>query len=82
MTGLEPFAIPLAAQAISGIAVPVFQTLCINPELITLSAEEAKALENYFYANLLILQCKQAAVRVTPKTWEGIEERMLLPPNN
>lgn len=27
MTGLEPFAIPLAAQAISGIAVPVFQTL-------------------------------------------------------
>ncbi|MEW5857067.1 MAG: hypothetical protein AB1861_06750 [Cyanobacteriota bacterium] len=28
------------------------------------------------------MQCKQAAVRVSPKTWEEIEERMLLTPNN
>ncbi|HEY9295082.1 MAG TPA: hypothetical protein VIQ31_01680, partial [Phormidium sp.] len=56
--------------------------LNLSPELINLSEEEATALKNYFYANYLILQCKQAAVRVSPKTWEGIEERMLLPPNN
>ncbi|MFB2878720.1 NACHT domain-containing protein [Floridanema aerugineum] len=56
--------------------------LNLRPELINLSEEEAVTLKNYFYANNLILQCKQAAVRVSPKTWEGIEERMLLPPNN
>jgi hypothetical protein len=37
-------------------------------------------LENY--ANYLMVQCKEAAVRVSPKTWEAIEERMLLVPNN
>jgi hypothetical protein len=57
-------------------------SLNFNPELINLSEEETNALKNYFYANLLILQCKQAAVRVSPKIWERIEKRMLLPPNN
>jgi hypothetical protein len=50
--------------------------------LVNLSEEEAKALENYFYANLLILMCKEAAVRMLPKTWEGIEERMLRVPGD
>ncbi|NEP02839.1 MAG: NACHT domain-containing protein [Symploca sp. SIO2E9] len=54
----------------------------LKPELINLYPAEAKAINNYLYANLLILQCKQAAVRVSPKTWEGIEERMLTVPNN
>jgi hypothetical protein len=55
--------------------------LNLSPEIINLSKEETIAIKKYLYANNLILQCKQAAVRVSPKTWEGIEERMLLPPN-
>lgn len=35
-------------------------------------------LESYLYANSLIIQCKQAAVEVSPKAWKAIEERMLL----
>ncbi|MBE8989185.1 MULTISPECIES: NACHT domain-containing protein [unclassified Nostoc] len=51
-------------------------------EMIDLSEEEIKALENYLYANHLIIQCKQAAVRVSPQTWEAIEARMLLVPGS
>jgi hypothetical protein len=54
----------------------------LNPELVNLSEEEAEAWKNYFYANYLMMQCKEAAVRVSPKIWEAIEERMLLVPNN
>jgi hypothetical protein len=67
-------------------AKQILQTLCkafrLSPELVNLSEEEAEAWKNYFYANLLIVQCKEAAVRVSPKTWAEIEERMLLVPNN
>ena len=49
----------------------------IDKELGNLSVKESKKLENYLYANLLILKCKEAAVRVSPKTWAGIEDRML-----
>lgn len=54
----------------------------LRSELLKLSLAEAEAINNYFYANFLILKCKQTAVRVSPKTWEGIEERMLLVPGN
>jgi len=54
----------------------------LSRELVELSSEEAEAWKNYLYANWLIVQCKAAAVRVSPKTWEAIEERMLLVPNN
>nr|NMG19777.1 histidine kinase [Brasilonema bromeliae SPC951] len=54
----------------------------LTPEMVNLSKEELQALDNYFYANYFIIQCKQAAVRVSPKTWEAIEEGMLLVPNN
>jgi hypothetical protein len=67
-------------------AEQILQTLLkafrLNPELVNLSEEEAEAWKNYFYANYLMVQCKEAAVRVSPKTWEAIEERMLLVPNN
>ncbi|MFK0735694.1 MAG: NACHT domain-containing protein [Gloeotrichia echinulata HAB0833] len=49
----------------------------LTPELLDLSKEEIKVLENYLYANRLIIECKDAAVRVSPSTWEAIEERML-----
>jgi hypothetical protein len=35
--------------------------------------------DNYFYANLLMVECKKAAVRVSRKTWSEIESRMLMP---
>ena len=54
----------------------------LTPEMINLSQEEIKALDNYLYANHLIIQCKEAAVRVSPTTWEAIEARMLLVGSN
>jgi energy-coupling factor transporter ATP-binding protein EcfA2 len=56
--------------------------LNLSPELVSLSTEEAEALRNYFYANWLIVQCKQAAVGVSSKVWEAIEDRMLLVPGD
>jgi hypothetical protein len=67
-------------------AKQILQTLLkafrLNAEVVNLSEEEAEAWKNYFYANYLMMQCKEAAVRVSPKIWEAIEERMLLVPNN
>ncbi|MDJ0737013.1 MAG: NACHT domain-containing protein [Nostocaceae cyanobacterium] len=54
----------------------------LTPEMVDLSEEEVTALGDYLYANHLIIHCKQAAVRVSPKTWEGIEARMLLVPED
>jgi hypothetical protein len=54
----------------------------LTAEMVNLSNEEIKALDNYLYANYLIIQCKDAAVRVSRETWEAIEGRMLLPPGN
>lgn len=56
--------------------------LKLNPEFVCLSDRESKALEHYLYINLLIVQCKQAAVRVSPQTWDAIEQRMLLVPRD
>ncbi len=50
--------------------------------MVILSKEEIKDLDNYLYANYLIIQCKDAAVQVSRETWEAIEGRMLLPPGN
>jgi hypothetical protein len=60
----------------------LLQAFRLSPELVNLSQKEAKAWKNYLYANYLMMECKEAAVRVSPKTWEAIEERMLLVPNN
>lgn len=54
-----------------------FTTLKLDPTWISLSTEEHRKLDRYLYANWLIVRCKQAAVRVSPQTWHGIEERML-----
>jgi hypothetical protein len=56
--------------------------LHLNPEIVKLSKEEAKALGDYLYANNLIIKCKEAAVRISAKTWEEIESRMLVVPEN
>ncbi|NEQ51855.1 MAG: NACHT domain-containing protein [Leptolyngbya sp. SIO3F4] len=52
----------------------------LDKELITFSEAEAEALENYFYATKLIIDCKNAAVRVSRKEWEAIESRLLTVP--
>lgn len=51
----------------------------LKPEMVNISRQEIKALDNYFYANLLLLECEQAAVRVSRRTWSEIESRMLMP---
>ncbi|MDJ0581071.1 NACHT domain-containing protein [Crocosphaera sp.] len=50
----------------------------LTPELINLREEALEEIDDhYFYINWLMLQCKDAAVNVSPQTWEGIEDRML-----
>ncbi|WP_293336190.1 NACHT domain-containing NTPase [Microcoleus sp. CAWBG58] len=56
--------------------------LHLNPEIVKLSEEEAEALRDYLSANYFIIQCKAAAVRISAKTWEEIESRMLVVPEN
>ncbi|ACK73672.1 putative signal transduction protein with Nacht domain protein [Gloeothece citriformis PCC 7424] len=46
-------------------------------EMINLSVEEVEEIDKkYSYIYWLMLQCQEAAARVTSKTWEGIEDRM------
>jgi len=63
-----------------GLRHTILNSLQLSPEIVDFSNEEAQALENYLYANYLIIQCKESALRVSPTTWAGIEEQMLLPP--
>jgi hypothetical protein len=56
--------------------------LHLDPEIVKLSKEEVEALGDYFSANNFIIQCKEAAVRISAKTWEEIESRMLVVPEN
>lgn len=53
----------------------------LDRNLLNLSKSEIKILQDYFYANSLIVQCKNAAVRVSPHIWQQIEDLMLLPPS-
>jgi hypothetical protein len=53
------------------------QTLHLPKELNRISAEEVEALENYLYANLLMINCKKMAIAVSTRTWEEIEARIL-----
>ncbi len=52
----------------------------LNREWLNFSQRESLEWGNYIYINYLIVQCKAAAVRVSPQTWAGIEERMLRVP--
>ena len=54
-----------------------FSALKLDPTWISLSTEELRKLDRYLYANWLLVRCKQAAVRVSPRTWAGIEARLL-----
>ena len=54
------------------------EVLNLSLETVNLSEGELAALQNYFHANWLIVKCNEEAAQVPRKTWEGIEERMLL----
>ena len=64
------------ANRIEQIYLNAFQ---LKREWLELSEEEVNALSNYLYACELMIRCKESAVRVSRKTWEEIEGRMLLP---
>ena len=51
----------------------------LDSALVMFSLEEAQALEKYLYAVKLVIDCKNAAVRVSRKEWEAIESRLLTP---
>ena len=67
------------AQKIINIWLSAFK---LTPELINISQEVLEEIDkHYFYILWLMVECKQAAVRVSPGTWSAIEERMLRVPN-
>ncbi|HEY9649420.1 MAG TPA: hypothetical protein V6C95_02070 [Coleofasciculaceae cyanobacterium] len=49
-----------------------------DPYLLDLSKGETRSLKNYLYTNELIIRCKTSAVVVSQKTWDELENRMLL----
>jgi hypothetical protein len=53
------------------------QTLYLPLDSNQLSYQEITNLENYLYANLLMVQCKNEAIAISRKTWQEIESRML-----
>jgi hypothetical protein len=53
------------------------QVLHLDSEWLDLSKTEINSFTDYLDANELIIRCKEAAVRVSPQTWAGIEARML-----
>jgi energy-coupling factor transporter ATP-binding protein EcfA2 len=59
-----------------------YTAFSFNPEWLNLSEEEKRSLEQYLYANELMVRCKEAALRVSPDVWNGIESRMLTVPDS
>lgn len=56
--------------------------LNLEPEWLDLSQSEFVDLDNYLYANELMIRCKEAALRVSPQVWDEIESRMLTVSDN
>ncbi len=57
------------------------EAFALTPELLNLSIQEFKEIDtHYFYIHLLILDCKEVAVNISPTVWQEIEERMLRVP--
>ncbi|MEM1370187.1 MAG: hypothetical protein AAGG02_19730 [Cyanobacteria bacterium P01_H01_bin.15] len=54
----------------------------LERSIVFLSLEEVQALDEYYYAVHLMILCKQAAIKVSPETWQEIEGRMLRPNPN
>lgn len=54
--------------------------LNLRTEWLYLSKTEINSLNDYLYANTLMVRCKEAAVRVSPQVWAEIESRILMVP--
>ena len=54
-----------------------FQSICLPSDLNQITSAEVESLENYLYANLLMVECKKSAIAVSPKAWTEIESRIL-----
>lgn len=59
-----------------------FDALGISFEEIRLSRAECRSMLDYFYICKLMVECKEAAVRVSPDVWSGIESRIATAPTN
>jgi len=64
----------------AGILELWFNTLGISTATAKLSMQHVTALSEYFYICELMVRCKEAAVRVSPDVWAGIESRILTVP--
>ncbi|MGB0563234.1 MAG: NACHT domain-containing protein [Spirulinaceae cyanobacterium] len=53
------------------------QAFEIPAEILAIGDRDIQRLRTYLYNNQLLVRCKQAAVKVSPQTWEEIESRML-----
>lgn len=51
--------------------------LNLRREWINLSRSEVTALDQYLFANLLIVQCRRSAVWVSPQIWGTIEDKIM-----
>jgi len=51
--------------------------LQLDKNLVSLSQAEGKALAKYLKANILLLECKDAANSLSREDWEAIEEELL-----
>lgn len=56
-------------------------TLGLSKEDLTFSPTETEALRDYLYASVLLLRCKDAAIRVPKKAWKDLEARLLTWPD-
>jgi hypothetical protein len=56
------------------------RNLDFNLQNLNFSSEENQLLSDYLYILELMVRCKEAAVRVSPKVWAGIESRMVTIP--
>ncbi len=52
-----------------------------NPHVF-ISSEEFACLNNYLTSTLVMVRCKQSALRVTPKVWHQIERNILTAPDH
>ncbi len=57
-----------------------YVALQLDPDLLRLSSTDQAAITEFLSLNRLMVQCKDAAVRVSPNVWSGIEARMLTVP--
>jgi hypothetical protein len=86
---LERLEVQVSAEKISQAKIrklnhEIIESFVVNlnmkMEFLSLSDLEIKQMINYFYILELMIRCKEAAVRVSPQVWAGIESRMVTVP--